>query len=289
MRFHGYLILIFGFNLIVYPTVAHWCWGGGWLAQRSFIDFAGSGVVHTVGGFASLVGCIFLGPRKGKTEAHSVPLVVLGTFILWMGWFGFNGASGGIAGAVNNQVVGMTLINTTISASIAGIVTVFIQKVMTGKYLVGEMCNGILAGLVAITAPCNNVTDWAAFIIGFIAAVVYISAGKLLKMAKIDDAIGAFPVHGACGVWGVLAAGLFDMNAGGFYVSPNKFGVQCYGILAIVVWTMVMSAIFLGIAKACGVLRIPHEVEVEGIDKHYHDTEAEEFGDGGALAKIFRY
>lgn len=287
---YGYLILIFGFQLIVYPVVAHWCWSSqGWLAQRGFLDFAGSGVVHTVGGFASLIGCIFLGPRRGKTEAHSVPLVVLGTFILWMGWFGFNGASGGIHGST--EVVGVTLINTTLAASIAGIVTVFAMKAMTGKYLVGEMCNGILAGLVAITAPCNNVADWAAFIIGLIAAIVYIAASKLLKVAKIDDAIGAFPVHGACGVWGVIAAGLFDRTSGGFYLpsGSNAFGVQCYGILAIVAWTVVTSCLFLGIAKLLGVLRIPENVEVEGIDAHYHNEEAEEFPQDGALSKIFKH
>merc|ERR1712072_642175 len=147
----GYLILIFGFQLVIYPAVAHWCWhSNGWLLNRGlgFRDFAGSGVVHTVGGFASLVGCIMLGPRKGKLESHSIPLGVLGTFILWMGWFGFNGASGDIAGD-NIRTVGITLINTTISGSISGIVTVFAMKYLTGKYLVGEMCNGVLAGLVA--------------------------------------------------------------------------------------------------------------------------------------------
>merc|ERR1712072_818194 len=144
----GYLILIFGFQLVIYPAVAHWCWhGDGWLANYGlgFRDFAGSGVVHMVGGFASLVGCIMLGPRRGKLEAHSIPLVVLGTFILWMGWFGFNGASGDIASVADMKQVGVTLINTTISASIGGIVTVFLLKFIEGKYLVGEMCNGILA------------------------------------------------------------------------------------------------------------------------------------------------
>merc|ERR1712187_391963 len=184
-------------------------------------------------------------------------------------------------------------INTTISASIAGIVTVFIQYVMTGKYLVGEMCNGILAGLVAITAPCSNVTDWAAFVIGLIAAFVYIGSSKLLLKLKIDDAIGAFPVHGACGVWGILATGLFDMTNGGFYKagSANIFGVQCYGILAIIAWTVVLSALFLGIAKALGILRIPADVEEEGIDHAYHNEPAEECVDvaDSWMAKTFKY
>ena len=140
----GYLILILGFQILIYPPIAHWCWHDlGWLKVRGFVDFAGSGVVHTVGGFASLIGCILLGPRKGRLEAHSIPLVVLGTFILWMGWFGFNGASTNISGDGMLQRVGATLINMTISASTAGVTTVFVLKFMTKKYKVGEMCNGI--------------------------------------------------------------------------------------------------------------------------------------------------
>merc|ERR1711988_704535 len=209
-----------------------------------------------------------------------------------MGWFGFNGASGPIADGAS-RTVGITLVNTTIAASIGGLATVFMCKMMTGKYLVGEMCNGILAGLVAITAPCSNVTDWAAFVIGLIAAFVYIGASKLLLKLKIDDAIGAFPVHGACGVWGVLATGLFDVTKGGFYQagSSNIFGVQCYGILVIIVWTVVLSAVFLGIAKALGILRIPADVEEEGIDHAYHNDPAEEFVDvaDSWMAKTFKY
>lgn len=286
---YGYLILILGFQIVIYPAVAHWCWHpSGWLNKLGFLDFAGSGVVHTVGGFASLVGCIMLGPRRGKVKGSSVPLVVLGTFILWMGWFGFNGASGAIAGA--NKTVGITLINTTLAASVAGVVTVFVMKAMTGVYNVGEMCNGILAGLVSITAPCNNVTDWAAFVIGFVGALVYISASRSLKKLGIDDAIGAFPVHGACGVWGILAAGLFDINVGGFYAAgaPNIFGTQCFGILAIVGWVMVLTFVLLGIARIFGVLRVPVSAEDAGLDATYHYEDSSEFP-GGIFEKISCY
>jgi len=276
----GYLILILGFNLITYPVVCHWVWGpGGWLGGRSFQDFAGSGVVHTVGGIASLVGCAMLGPRRGKLDGHSMPLIVLGTFILWMGWFGFNGGSGDIASAADQIQVGRTLMTTTISGSVGGIGVIFFQKLLTGKFLVGEMCNGILAGLVAITAPCNNVTDWAAFCIGLVAVFCYVGASKLLLKLGIDDAIGAFPVHGACGIWGVLATGLFDMSKGGFYnTSSNIFGVQCYGILAIIGWTALTTGVFLTIAKLLGVLRVSEEVEDNGLDNFYHNQEAAEFG-----------
>merc|ERR1739848_351308 len=146
----GYLILILGFNMLTYPVVCHWVWGeGGWLSDRGFLDFAGSGVVHTVGGIASLIGCFMLGPRRGKLDAHSMPLVVLGTFILWMGWFGFNGGSGNIASAADAITVGRTLMPTTISASVGGLGVLGMKKLTTGKFLVDDMCNGILVGLVA--------------------------------------------------------------------------------------------------------------------------------------------
>merc|ERR1712048_1439167 len=261
---------------------AHWVWGGGWLGDRGFLDFAGSGVVHAVGGTASFVGCWMLGPRKGKLDAHSMPLVVLGTFILWMGWFGFNGGSGDIASAADQIQVGRTLMTTTISASVGGLGVLLYKKLTTGKFLVGEMCNGILAGLVAITAPCNNVTDWAAFCIGLIAVFFYCGAKRLLLFLGIDDAIGAFPVHGACGIWGILATGLFDMTNGGFYKprEANIFGVQCYGILAIIGWTAATTTFFLLIAKLLGVLRISEEAEDMGLDKWYHNEEASEFKKG---------
>jgi len=276
----GYLILIFGFNMITYPVVAHWVWGtGGWLGARGFQDFAGSGVVHAVGGIASLVGCTMLGPRKGKLDAHSMPLVVLGTFILWMGWFGFNGGSGDIASASDMKQVGRTLITTTISGSVGGLGVLLYQKIRTGKFLVSELCNGILIGLVSITAGCNNVTDWAAFAIGLISSLIYAGAERMLVLLGIDDAIGAFPVHGAGGVWGVLAIGLFDMDNGGFYKASgsNIFGVQCYGILAILAWTALTTAVFLTIAKLFGVLRISEEAEEMGLDAWYHKEDASEF------------
>jgi len=282
----GYLLLILGFNLITYPVVTHWVWGpGGWLGKAGFQDFAGSGVVHCVGGIASLVGCTMLGPRRGKLDAHSMPLVVLGTFILWMGWFGFNGGSGDIASAADQIQVGRTLMTTTISASVAGTGAIFLEKMLTGKFLVGEMCNGILAGLVAITAPCNNVTDWAAFCIGLIAVFFYCGAKRALLFLGIDDAIGAFPVHGACGFWGIIATGLFDMNKGGFYnTSTNIFGVQLYGILAIIAWAGATTFVFLLIAKLLGILRVTEEAEDMGLDEWYHNEKSEEFG--GASPKL---
>merc|ERR1712071_314168 len=153
-------------NIIVYPFVCHWVWGGGWLAQKGYHDFAGSSVVHTVGGTAACIGCFLLGPRRGEPQADSVALIVLGTLILWMGWFGFNGASGALAGTDANRIVGRTLVNTTIAASAGGLVVLMWYRYRRNRLLVAEFCNGILAGLVSITASCDNVTDYSALIIG---------------------------------------------------------------------------------------------------------------------------
>lgn len=276
----GYLILIFGFQLIIYPTVAHWVWSDdGWLKSRGFLDFAGSGVVHCVGGFAALVGCVLLGPRRGKVESHSMPLVVLGTFILWMGWFGFNGASSLSLTDGNALVVGRVLINTTLSASVCGLTVLSWNYIFTKRFSVGELCNAILAGLVSITAGCDGVTDWGALLIGFIGAFWYILGKKMLYIFGVDDAIGAFPVHGACGAWGVLATGLFNVEVGAFYNASeaNVFGVQCYGLLAIIGWTVSVTLVFLMGCKFLGILRISAEIEDQGLDEYYHIEEGTEF------------
>merc|ERR1712048_1261312 len=169
----------------------------------------GSAVVHMVGGFASIVGCWFLGQRKGdkkEMQASDIPNVVLGTFILWMGWYGFNGAS-----AIGADLYVITM-NTTIAASVSGFFTVIFYRFYKGRFLIGEFCNGILVGLVAITANCDCVHDWAAFIIGLLAVPFYFAGQFILEKAGIDDAIGAFPVHGMGGVWGIIATGFFHMT-----------------------------------------------------------------------------
>lgn len=268
----GYFMLVLVFNTIIYPVIVHWVWGGGWLSDHSFTDFAGSGVVHAVGGVAAFVGCFILGKRDGRIKAHSPSYICLGTFILWMGWFGFNGASGTISGA-SRVVVGMTLINTTIAASVSGITVVMFFKATKGRFPLPHLCNGILAGLVAITAPCANVEDWAAAAIGFVAAFFYILGVYIEDVMDIDDCVGAFPVHGMAGIWGILATGLFDLDNGWFYNSSTIMGWQCIGILCIVAWTCFWTAISLYAAKFMGILRISADAEEMGLDRYYHKND----------------
>lgn len=175
----GYLITIVTFQLIIYPVIAHWVWNSqGWLKTRNFHDFAGSAVVHVVGGIASVVGCYFLGRRTGAPRASDIPNVVLGTFILWMGWYGFNGASGAISDINNGgqaiNEIGRVIMNTTIAPSVVGLGVLAWYYFTQSKLIVTEMCNGILVGLVAITAPCNVVTDWAAVVIDLVSVLFYI-------------------------------------------------------------------------------------------------------------------
>ena len=189
---------------------------------------------------------------------------------VWMGWFGFNGASGSIAGDGNSAIVSRTLVNTTISSSICGIVTVLLFYWKLKFLSVIEFCNGILAGLVSITAGCNAVEDWAAFSIGFIGAVVYFSSTRLLKKFGIDDAIYASCVHGFCGVWGVLATGLFNMEDGWFYSGKTCFGWQCIGTIAIVGWAAFWTFAICKFCEFFGFLKYSKRVQDEGIDMHIH-------------------
>lgn len=283
----GYLITIIWFQLIIYPVICHWVWGeGGWLLVGAddperpwlhFYDYAGSSVVHMVGGFAAIVGCIFLGGREGgPRKAASIPNVALGTFILWMGWYGFNGASGDIVGgggldrdsAVDGT--GRVIINTTISASVCGIFTLIYYFITTGLLQVPELCNGILAGLVAITAPCAYVTDYGAFAIGFVAVFFYVGGKMILSKFDIDDAIGAFPVHGCGGAWGILATGFFHVEYGWFYNRSTFMAWQCYGVLAVAAWTVATTAIIMLVLKTLGILRVDLESETKGLDRKYH-------------------
>jgi Amt family ammonium transporter len=275
----GYIVLICIFQIIIYPVITCWVWNGqGWLAVNGFNDYAGSGVVHMVGGFASATGCYFLGGRKGTKERHSISHIVLGTFILWMGWYGFNAVSSDIAAPSDRLTAMKIMMNTTISASVSGVVTLFANYffMTERKFHVHEMCNGVLAGLVGITANCAYVTSWAAFCIGAIAPLFYFAGLRILKMLDIDDAIGAFPVHGAAGVWGLIATGFFHEQKGLFYFSnfannQTNFGWQCIGTCAIIGWTVTWTACIVLGCKAMGILRVPEDHESKGLDYHYHD------------------
>eukprot|EP00439_Symbiodinium_sp_Y106_P056173 s977_g7.t2 len=220
-----YASYAFVMTSLIYPVVVHWGWSGsgflGDILDVGVMDFAGSGIVHLTGGVSGLAGTIVLGPRKGRFvnpeefEPHNLPLVVFGTFALWFGWYGFNpgstlGMSDGATGALAAQVA----MNTTIAAATGGITVFLLRYIILRKYDVGGLCNGILAGLVSITAPCGNIECGSAFAVGFIGALVYQGSSMLLQKLKIDDPVDASPVHGFCGIWGVLAAGLFDWGKG---------------------------------------------------------------------------
>ena len=306
-KFSAYLVYTAFISGLIYPFIVHWAWdGNGWLSAfkddpfmaNGYIDFAGSGVVHMVGGTAGLVGAMVVGARKGRFEpggkpppAHSLPLGVLGVFILWLGWYGFNPGStlavtGGFA-----AVAAKVAVTTTLAACAAAVAAVVITKVRYNRYDIGIILNAVLGGLVAITAPCATVDPWAAIVIGGIAAGVVMLGLDLLEKLRIDDPVGAVPVHLFCGAWGVLAVGLFSTEAGitTAYGAADGYGLllgggasqlvaQAIGLGAIFGWTAVLSgACFLTIKAVMG-LRVSEEEELGGLDAGEHGVPAYDFG-----------
>ncbi len=269
---------------LTYPIIVHWVWGGGWLFDKSFHDFAGSTVVHTVGGVTALVGAWMLGPRAnrefGKLPApHNLAYATLGTMILWFGWYGFN--PGSTLGAGNTGLIGLVTLNTTLGAGAGALAAMFFQFVRSGKWDLSITLNGSLAGLVAITAGCAFVMPWAAVIIGAVAGVVVLLAVDLIEKIKIDDPVGAFGVHGACGIWGTLAIGLFGQPELVFGEYVGKGGLllgggvdmlitQAIGSGATIAFIGVTSVIMFGALKAIGRLRVNKLADVIGIDVYEH-------------------
>jgi len=288
MKFSAYLIYSFIISAFLYPIVGHWIWGGGWLARLNFADFAGSTVVHTVGGFAALVGTIILKPRIGKYKpdgtanviaGHSIPLASLGVFILWFGWFGFN--PGSTLGVGNGDLIARVAINTNLAAAMGGILAMGIVWKMFGKPDLSMAMNGALAGLVAITAPCAFVEPWAAIVIGAIGGIIVVLGVVVLDKFKVDDPVGAVAVHGFNGIWGTLAIGLFGekalglANNGLFYGGGFKqLGIQALGVLTVVLFiTVTMGAVFKLIDIFIG-LRVSREEELKGLDIGEHGMES---------------
>ena len=280
-KFVGYLIYSFIVSALIYPVFGSWAWGslfhgGGWLEGLGFIDFAGSSVVHSVGGWAALAGAIVLGPRIGKygpdgkpraIPGHNLTLAALGTFILWFGWFGFNPGSTTAA----TKDTALIAVNTNLAAAAGSIAAMFTAWIIFKKPEATMTFNGALAGLVAITSPCANVSPLSAIILGLIAGVlVVLSVMFFDKIAKVDDPVGAISVHGVCGAWGTLSAGLFDIN--GF--SWSVVGVQALGILACFAWAFTTAfLLFKLIDKTIG-LRVSKEEELDGLDVGEHGLEA---------------
>jgi Amt family ammonium transporter len=288
MRFAAYLMYSFILSALVYPVVGHWVWGGGWLGGLGFHDFAGSTVVHAVGGVSALVGAWLLGPRIGRFNkdgspnaicGHNLPLVTFGVFVLWFGWYGFN--AGSTLGMGDPVAVGRIAINTTLAPAMGAVAAMTFAWLRFGRPDLTIALNGALGGLVGITAPCACVTPGASIFIGGIAGVLVVVAVGWLDRLRIDDPVGAFPVHGACGIWGTLAVGAFGLESLGassdglFYGGGfGALGTQSLGIVACLGFTAAaMWVVFKAIDAMVG-LRVPHETELRGLDhdEHGHDA-----------------
>ncbi len=281
-KFSSYCVYSALISLVVYPISGHWIWGGGWLSELGFHDFAGSCAVHMVGGIAACIGAATLGPRIGKYDkegkpraipGHNLTAVALGVFILWFCWFGFNGCST-VSMSSDEAMASASLIfmNTNLAAAVSTCVVLIVTWIRYKKPDVSMCLNGSLAGLVAITAGCDVVDPFGAFFIGLAAGVIVVASVEFFdKVAKIDDPVGAISVHGACGMFGTIATGLFATDGGLFYGGGfHMLGVQAIGVLAVAAWVAVMMTIIFQAIKATMGLRVEPEIEIDGLDIHEH-------------------
>lgn len=283
-KFTSYLIYSAVISLIIYPVVGHWAWGGGWLSQMGFKDFAGSTVVHSVGGWAALAGAILVGPRIGKYNpdgsrntipGHNLMVAALGVFILWFGWFGFNPGST-LSGL--NLSIALIAVNTNLAAAAGGLAALFTAWAIYRRADVGMTLNGVLAGLVGITAGCAFVNHYGAVLIGLISGVAVVLAVEILERLHVDDPVGAIAVHAGAGVVGTLLVGLFDVETGLLYGGGwQQLGVQLLGVVSAFLWTFATAYILFAILKATVGLRVSPEDEERGLDLGEHGTPA--YGD----------
>lgn len=278
-KFVSYLVFSFVITLIIYPVVGHWIWGGGWLSELGFHDFAGSTVVHSVGGWAALVGAYILGPRIGKynedgtankMNGHSLTLGALGVFILWFGWFGFN--PGSTLSGQDVEGIALIFMTTNLAAATGAISTMFITWMKNKKPDVGMTLNGALGGLVAITAGTDIVSTTGALAIGLIAGLVIVYGSELVEnVLKVDDPVGAVTVHGLCGATGTLLVGFFAVEGGLFYGGGvSLLGIQALGIIAVMVWTLTTSFVLFKTIDIVLGLRVSKEEELTGLDLLEH-------------------
>ena len=291
-KYSTYIIFSLVMTAVIYPISGGWEWNGGWLNDTAgfmpaeFIDFAGSSIVHSVGGWAALVAAFMVGPRIGKyvngkvlpIPGHNQVLATLGVFILWFGWFGFNGGSQLAWGGADAIGASTVVLLTNLAAAAGGLGALITTWIWYGKPNLAQTLNGCLAGLVSITAGCGNMTAGGAVLAGLIGGIIVVFSIEFIeKKLKIDDAIGAASVHGVAGVWGTLVIGLWGVdgdtgiglfNGGG----AAQLGAQAIGVLAYAVWAITLSFIVLGILKATIGLRVSKEVEIEGLDISEHGS-----------------
>lgn len=284
-KFIAYLIYSMFISAFIYPVVGHWVWGGGWLANLGFKDFAGSTVVHSVGGWAALIGAALVGPRTGKYRhdsvpnaipGHSITLGALGVFILWFGWFGFNPGST-LSGT--DPSIGLIAVNTNLAAAAGAVMAMVFTWVRYGKPDVSLTLNGVLGGLVGITAGCAFVNPLGAVLIGSISGIVIVLAVEVIdRKLKVDDPVGAIAVHGACGALGTLMVGFFDTQEGLFYGGGARLlGIQALGVVSVFLWTVTTVYILFRFINATVGLRVSPEEERAGLDIGEHAVVA--YGD----------
>jgi len=286
-KFSGYLVYSVFISMLIYPIFGHWAWGnllvgengdtGAWLARLGFIDFAGSTVVHSVGGWAALAGAIVVGARLGKYDksgkpraipGHNLAMGALGVFILFLGWFGFNGGSTTTA----DGSVARIIVNTFLAGCCGGMLAMLVSWAKFSKPDIGMTLNGVLAGLVGITAPCASVTPLGAILIGALAGVIVVYSVVFFDKIKVDDPVGAISVHGVCGAWGTIAAALFHENLflGLEYDLWGTLQIQLLGVFVAFAWTFTTAFILFKIIAATVGLRVSAEEEVEGLDLGEH-------------------
>ncbi len=285
-KFSMYVLISIIISVIIYPIEGHWTWGGGWLSELGFHDFAGSTVVHSCGGVIALAGAMVLGPRIGKYSktgesraipGHNLTFGALGVFLLWFGWFGFNpGSQLAAEGAENAIAISHVMCTTNMAAATGGLAALFLTWIVFGKPSLSLVCNGILAGLVGITAGCDLVSIGGSAIIGAVCGVAMVGSVALIdKVCKIDDPVGAVSVHGVCGILGTLMTGMFAVDGGLFYGGGWHFlGVEALGSLVTCAWSFGLGLLTFVILKKVHGIRVEARVEEEGLDIYEHGETA---------------
>ena len=280
-KFTAYFIYCIAISALVYPVSGHWAWGGGWLSGLGFHDFAGSAVVHSVGGWIAMVGAAMVGARIGKYRngrvrpimGHNLTIATLGVFILWMGWFGFNpGSQLAASSAADAEAISLVFMNTNMAAATGGLSSLLFAWVRYGKPSLSLSLNGVLAGLVGVTAGCDAVTPAGAALIGIICGcTMVLSVWFFDNKAKIDDPVGAISVHGVCGTFGTILTGLFAVEGGLFYGGGwQMLGVQTLGALCYAGWAIGCGALIFWVIKRTIGIRVDKRIEEEGLDFYEH-------------------
>ncbi|TYR77830.1 ammonium transporter [Rossellomorea vietnamensis] len=286
MKLRSYMLITVVITGVIYPVVGHWVWGGGWLSELGFVDFAGSTVVHLSGAVAAFIAVLFLGPRIGKytnskvnvIPGHNIPIGALGVFILWFGWFGFNGGS---TLAADPDLVPRVITATLLSASAAVLSSAFYTAFRFNRIDPSLTLNGALGGLVGITAGCANVSIGGSLVIGFIAGILLVEGVRFIEVKlKVDDPVGAIAVHGLCGIWGTLAIGFFDVSNGLFYGGDlSLLGTQAIGVAAVILWVAVSSGAVIYLVNKADSIRVSSEDELAGLDFSEHGATAYELSE----------